>query len=83
MIIQLHLFICSDIIFNTNMIYIATVCLCSTVDLLKMIYICGSWEDILHSMLVNPDYKNILIENYKQETFLTFMLTLHLYVTRS
>ena len=32
-------------------------------------------------MLANPDYNNISIENYKWETFLTFMLALRVYVT--
>ena len=36
-----------------------------------------------HSMLANPDFKNILIHYLKQEILQTFMLAFCLYITSS
>ena len=52
-----------------------------TVSLLQLIYFSTARENIQHSMLDNPDYNNISIENYKWEIFTTFILELHVYVT--
>ena len=51
--------------------------------LLTMIYFCWCGKYRQYSITANPDFNNISIENYKQNKFPTFMLSLYLYVISS
>ena len=66
-----------------NMIEIFDIYVSITIYLLQYIYIILGWKNIQHSMLANPDYNKISIENYYQEIFQIFMLALCLYITCS
>ena len=55
----------------------------NNVSLLQLIYIRWDRKNIQHSMLFNPEYNNISIDNYKREIFQIFMLELRLYIPYS
>ena len=62
---------------NVSDIYFRT-----TGSILQQISIIKCRENSQHYMPENPDFKNISMENYKQEIFPTFMLADCVYITR-
>ena len=73
----------SNIIFNINMITISDIYVRTTVYLLQVIYIRWCRGNIQFSMSANSDFKNISMDNYKQELLTQFMLSLCVFVTSS
>ena len=66
-----------------NMIRISNIYVSIHMYILKFLYICWVRENVQHSMLSKPDYKNISIDKYYQVILQTFMLSLCVFVTRS
>ena len=72
-----------NILFNKNMIKLSNIYVSIIFSLLLLMFICWGMENIQHSMLANPEYNNISIDNYYQEIFQTFMLALCVFITHS
>ena len=68
---------------NKNLIKISDIYVSINVSLLQVIYLHCDRENSQHSILYNPEYKNVLIENITKKDFQTFMLELFVDVTHS
>ena len=77
-----HLHLEQDFI-QQNIFRISDIYVSITEFLHQLIYISWGRNNSQHSMLDNPDYNNISIDKYYRNIFQTFMLSLHVYVTRS
>ena len=70
----------SNILFNNNMINIYDLYVIATVDLIQLIKIHCYRKNSQHYMSAHPNFKNISIDNHKQEKLFTFMLTYGVYI---
>ena len=70
-------------LFKNNMIKISDIYVSTTGSILQLINFHWCRKNSQNSMLANPDFNNISIENYEQEILQTFMSEFCLFVTCS